>query len=154
MSLKARMHSQIIEKFMLMLMLISSMNAQACYEQAAEAFDLDVDVLRLIGEKLENGEPGQANLNTDNSYDLGKMQINSWWIESGRLDRFEITREMLLTDQCLNIHVGAWILKHELIRHKGNYAKALASYHSPTKVHQKAYLERARNILLQYLKIR
>ncbi|MCL2029795.1 MAG: lytic transglycosylase domain-containing protein [Deltaproteobacteria bacterium] len=58
------------------------------------------------------------------SFDLGLMQINSWW-----LDKFSLSLEAILEPRT-NIRLGAWILKEELERH-GDLRRAVGAYHSP-----------------------
>lgn len=58
------------------------------------------------------------------SFDLGVMQINSWWIR-----RYHLPLEVIL-DPPGNIQVGVWILAKEIQRHGLNW-RAVASYHTP-----------------------
>lgn len=58
------------------------------------------------------------------SFDVGVMQINSWWIR-----RYRLPLEVIL-DPPGNIQVGVWILGQEIKRHGLNW-RAVASYHTP-----------------------
>ncbi|CAK7033567.1 MAG: hypothetical protein DESF_01409 [Desulfovibrio sp.] len=58
------------------------------------------------------------------SFDVGKMQINSWWMERLGIDPFS------LLDSATNERWGKWILAEEIIRHGLNW-KAVGKYHSP-----------------------
>ena len=58
------------------------------------------------------------------SYDVGLMQINSWWI-----DRYNISAEKLL-DPAFNAEWGKKILADEISRHGLNW-QAVGKYHSP-----------------------
>jgi len=58
------------------------------------------------------------------SFDVGKMQINSWWMEHYAIDPFS------LLDAATNEHWGKWILAEEIARHGLNW-KAVGKYHSP-----------------------
>lgn len=58
------------------------------------------------------------------SFDVGVMQINSWWIR-----RYRLPMEVIL-DPPGNIQVGVWILGKEIKRHGLNW-RAVASYHTP-----------------------
>ena len=58
------------------------------------------------------------------SFDVGMMQINSWWME-----RFAIAPFSLL-DPATNERWGKWILAEEISRH-GLSWKAVGKYHSP-----------------------
>ena len=58
------------------------------------------------------------------SFDVGLMQINSYWLK-----RFGLTPEYVI-DPERNIIIGAWILSKEIDRY-GLTWKAVASYHTP-----------------------
>ena len=58
------------------------------------------------------------------SYDVGVMQINSWWIERLGID------SLSLLEPATNEHWGKWILKEEIARHGLNW-QAVGKYHSP-----------------------
>lgn len=58
------------------------------------------------------------------SFDVGKMQINSWWMERFAIDPFS------LLDPAMNERWGKWILAEEIARHGLNW-KAVGKYHSP-----------------------
>lgn len=61
---------------------------------------------------------------TGKSFDVGKMQINSWWIERLAIDPFS------LLDPATNERWGKRILAEEIARHGLNW-KAVGKYHSP-----------------------
>lgn len=58
------------------------------------------------------------------SFDVGKMQINSWWMEHFAIDPFS------LLDSDVNEAWGRWILAEEIARH-GLSWQAVGKYHSP-----------------------
>ena len=58
------------------------------------------------------------------SFDIGVMQLNSWWLK-----RLKLAPEQVL-DPEPNILIGSWILAQELYRH-GYHWKAVGSYHTP-----------------------
>lgn len=58
------------------------------------------------------------------SFDVGKMQINSWWMERFAID------PLSLLDPATNEWWGKWILTEEIARHGLNW-KAVGKYHSP-----------------------
>jgi soluble lytic murein transglycosylase-like protein len=58
------------------------------------------------------------------SFDVGTMQINSWWMERLALD------PLSLLDPATNERWGKWILAEEIARHGLNW-KAVGKYHSP-----------------------
>lgn len=109
----------------------------ACLQSAATAFHLDVLPLVVL-RQVEGGAIGMASPNTDGSFDLGPMQINTSWLP--RLRRLGITAAMVRDDPCVNAYVGAWIFYEEW-KGSGNVAMAMARYHSPTAKHQLHYLQ-------------
>ena len=66
----------------------------------------------------------QKAVSAGQSFDVGKMQINSWWME-----RFTIDPVSLL-DPATNEEWGKRILAEEIARHGLNW-KAVGKYHSP-----------------------
>jgi|SRR5690625_228916 len=107
-----------------------------CVSDAAFQFQVPELALWVLLD-VEGGTLGEVSGNSNGSYDIGPMQINSWWLS--RLAKRGITEDMILNNLCMNISVGAWILAQELDRHK-DLVKAMAHYHSPTPHHQKRYL--------------
>ena len=63
-------------------------------------------------------------LRTGRSFDVGIMQVNSYWIKKHgwALDQ--------VLDPQNNVKIGIWILAQEIRRHGLNW-KAVASYHTP-----------------------
>jgi len=108
-----------------------------CIQKASVEFGIPELPLWVILD-VERGTLGQVSQNTNATYDIGPMQINSIWLP--RLEqRFGITENDVLNDLCTNIFVGAWIYTQEYIR-LGSTARAIAHYHSPTPRHQHRYL--------------
>ena len=58
------------------------------------------------------------------SFDVGMMQVNNWWMERFAIDPFS------LLDPATNERWGKWILAEEIDRHGLNW-KAVGKYHSP-----------------------
>lgn len=58
------------------------------------------------------------------SFDVGTMQINSWWVERYGID------PLSLLDPATNKRWGTWIFAEEIARHGLNW-KAVGKYHSP-----------------------
>lgn len=107
-----------------------------CIAQAAQAFRIPELPLWIILD-VERGTLGRVSRNTNGTYDMGPMQINSIWLK--RLAPYGITEHQVLNNLCMNIYVGAWIFTKELKEH-GTLPKAIANYHSPTPKHQMRYL--------------
>jgi len=75
------------------------------------------------------------------SFDVGLLQINSWWIE-----RYHIEPESLL-DPATNRQWGMFVLSQEIARHGLNW-KAVGKYHSPDMERGRRY---AWNIYRHYV---
>lgn len=82
--------------------------------------------------------------NSNGSYDIGLMQINSSWLP--KLKGFGITEESLLKDSCTNLEVGAWILADNMQRH-GNTWTAVGAYNAKTESKRIAYAKKVLNNL-------
>lgn len=113
-----------------------SPQAAACLSQAAQAYRIPELALWLILD-VEGGTLGRVSQNTNGTYDMGPMQINSIWLK--RLAPYGITEAAVRDNFCVNATVAAWIFTKELNEH-GTLAKAFANYHSPTPKHQMRYL--------------
>lgn len=115
----------------------------ACADQASHAFGVPIEVIHVILE-VEGGWAGAEIRNTNGSYDLGVMQINTQWLR--KLSRFGVTRADIRDNVCVNISVGTWLLASELAAGR-TFAEAIARYHSPTRRHQQRYLKKAAEYL-------
>ena len=104
-----------MEKFtftLLLTLLISFLNAfalsnQECFDIAGERYGVDPTLLQAIAIQESSLNPNAINKNKNRTYDIGIMQINSFWIPI--LKEYGI-KEKDLADPCQNIVVGAWIL--------------------------------------------
>ncbi len=115
----------------------------ACIMMAAQTYDVPPALLVGIY-KAEGGKPGLEVSNTNGSYDLGPMQINTIWMpELARLwgvDQ-DIAKKRVRDDMCTNVNVAAWIL-HGHLNETKNLSQALQHYHSRTPKFGKKYKKR------------
>lgn len=109
-----------------------------CFHDAAIKYHVNELLLRSIAKNESNFNPRAYHKNTDGSYDVGIMQINSSHFE--QLKKFNIT-EQTLYDECTNIAVGAWILS-DAIRAHGAKWRAIGVYGAGTNKNK----EKARQI--------
>jgi hypothetical protein len=89
----------------------------------------------------EGGWIGAEIVNTNGSYDLGPLQINSWWIPkiaAALRQPEQHVREWLKSDACFNAEVARWLFLSAL-RSTGDYWTAIGVYHSPTAWRQRRY---------------
>jgi soluble lytic murein transglycosylase-like protein len=107
--------------------LLACGSASACWEDAAERYGVNPDLLYAIAKTESNLNPAAINRNNKNgSYDIGLMQINSSWLPT--LRKHGIDEEQLY-NACTNIHVGAWVLANN-IRRLGNSWTAVGAYNA------------------------
>ncbi|MGA2655848.1 MAG: lytic transglycosylase domain-containing protein, partial [Gammaproteobacteria bacterium] len=99
-----------------------------CIVSTAERFDLPILLLHTIL-KVEGGEVGEVSFNKNNTYDIGPMQINSIWLE-----KFTpyVSPSQILYNGCINLQIGAWILRSNINKAKGDFWKGVGNYHSGT----------------------
>lgn len=112
----------------------------ACLMLAAQTYSVPPAVLVGIYQ-VEGGKPGQAVKNTNDTYDLGPMQINTVWIPE-LAEKWGVSNnralQMVKNDPCTNMGVAAWILKGHMTR-TGNLSTAIAHYHSKTPKYGSVY---------------
>lgn len=105
----------------------------ACLAMAAQTYQVPPQVLVAILH-VEGGKVGQQVRNTNGTYDLGPMQINTiWTAELARewgVSRATAKR-LIRDDACTNINVAAWIFRKNLNETK-SLSKAIAWYNSRT----------------------
>jgi hypothetical protein len=116
----------------------------ACMATAAAFYHLPPRVLPSI-QAVEGGKPGMVRLDTNNTADLGLMQVNTIWVQplatyahitpSAVIDR-------LVHDPCFNIAAAAAIMRSYLTEAHGNLMLAIGHYHSHTPELSTAYQEK------------
>jgi soluble lytic murein transglycosylase-like protein len=111
----------------------------ACWDEAGRKYGISPQLLYAIA-KTESGlNPKAINRgNTNGTYDVGIMQINSRWFPV--LRKYGIT-ERNLYEPCVNIEVGAWILAQNIQRH-GNSWAAVAAYNAADPRRGTQYMRR------------
>lgn len=105
----------------------------ACLMVAAQNYQVPPAVLYGI-HAVEGGKVGQRVGNTNGSYDLGPMQINTLWVPvlSKHWGISESrTYRLIKDDACTNVNVAAWILRNNLDETK-SLGRAIAYYNSRT----------------------
>jgi hypothetical protein len=105
----------------------------ACLMLAAQTYSVPPAVMVGILQ-VEGGAIGQQVRNTNGSYDLGPMQINTIWVPE--LAEFwgvekATAAKWIRDDACTNMGVAAWILRKHL-NETGSLSRAIAHYHSRT----------------------
>ncbi|WP_208951054.1 lytic transglycosylase domain-containing protein [Rahnella sp. ChDrAdgB13] len=124
-----------------------------CFHEAGMKFSVDWRLLWAIAEVESGFNPVAIGLNIRNgkvlSEDIGVMQINSSWLPT--LRGMGITREVLLSNSCQNIHVGAWILANN-IRQNGVNWTSVGAYNAGFKEANEAFrMKYARKVYDRYI---
>jgi len=114
---------------------------QSCLLETAQRFELPLRLLQTIL-MVEGGRVGEYRKNTNGTYDLGPMQVNTIWVEHFKP---YISPTDILYNGCVNLQVGAWILRANINWAEGDFWKGVGNYHSKTpelhtKYREKVYL--------------
>jgi hypothetical protein len=124
-----------------------------CINAAAGAHRLPPGVLMILL-NVEGGKLGRVSQNTNDTVDIGPMQINQIWIPAvARHWRAApaATRDALLNSFCANVEAGAWILRTGIDEARGDFWEGVAFYHSHAPEQKATYL---RAVLRQVLRLR
>lgn len=117
-----------------LLFLTQSVNA-ACFELAAQRYQVPVQLLKAIAMQESGGRAHAVNRNPNGTFDIGMMQINSFWLP--KLARHGITQQDLF-DPCVSVLVGAWVLSDNFAR-LGYNTQGLGAYNAVTPYKRERY---------------
>lgn len=120
----------------------------ACILLAAQNYS--VPPAALIGiYNVEGGKVGQQVRNTNGSYDLGPMQINTIWMPE-LAKKWGVSqahaKKWVRDDACTNAGVAAWILRGHLKETK-SLSRAITHYHSRTPKFGNVYRNKVVNVM-------
>ncbi|MBN3804284.1 transglycosylase SLT domain-containing protein [Paraburkholderia sp. Ac-20336] len=118
-----------------MLYAIPAITHADCIDDAASFQHVNVGLMRAIAQVESGTQTHVINRNSDGTFDIGLMQINSSWLP--RLAREGISEQSLF-DPCTNAYVGAWILA-ENIRQYGPTWSAIGAYNASSPEKRLAY---------------
>ena len=130
-----------MKKLIILLLIIGNCYAtpyDECFTKAANQYKVPKEVLIAIASVESKFNANAINYNTNKSYDLGVMQVNSSWFN--QLAKTGITSEML-KEPCMNIMVGSWILAQKIHAYGFNWT-AIQRYNgsdTQLKYAQKVY---------------
>lgn len=119
-----------------------------CIVVAAKHFNINPLVIKAIA-RVEGGGIGTLSKNTNGTYDMGVMQINTIHIPAIQKAYPALTWQDLTYKPCVNIGVGTWILRQRLDE-TDDFWKGVAHYHSKTPKYRDRYL---RLVRVQYSKL-
>jgi soluble lytic murein transglycosylase-like protein len=126
------------------LILLAASTAHAfCYEQAGAEYGLAPEILQSISSTESGNKPYAVHYNSDGTFDVGLMQINSSWEKS-------VGKELWsrLFDPCTNVRMGAWILAR-CVKRYGYGWKAVGCYHSSTPSKRDGYAKKVAHALVR-----
>jgi hypothetical protein len=109
----------------------------SCIMNASITYQVPLPILVSVLAQ-EAGKIGQTRLNTNNTRDHGPMQINTIWLSD--ISKYGVTAEQVTNNGCLNVIIGAAILRQRAKEAKGDWWKAVGEYHSRTPSKRDAYL--------------
>jgi hypothetical protein len=115
-----------------------------CTLLASNAYQVPSAVLIGIM-SVEGGHVGQEmKLDSNNGFVLGPMKISSTLIpqlaKQWKVD-VDTARTWVKDNGCVNVHVGAWVLKQKIIKTGGLYA-GIAAYHTQDNESDPAYADK------------
>lgn len=122
-----------IKNLFFLFLMFFSINIHAkdfnCWDYAASKFNLDPWLLFAIGSVESSFNEGISSKNSNNTYDLGLMQINS--IHIPYFQRMGLNRNDLQNDTCKNIIAAAHLLRQSINKY-GYNIDGIGGYHSNT----------------------
>lgn len=93
---------------------------QMCFDQAGHDFRIDPLLLMAISIKESHLRADAVNKdNRNKTEDVCGMQVNS--SHYSKLNRFNIYRKRLLSDPCICVYSGAWVLAHNFRSYGRNW---------------------------------
>ena len=109
--------------------------SMACINQAAVQNVVPTELILAII-TVEGGRNGIAMPNTNGTFDLGVMQVNTSW--ANEITEKGYTLDEIQYDSCKNIEFGTWILS-QCIKNNTNLDEAIGDYHSHTPLFNTEY---------------
>jgi hypothetical protein len=113
-----------------------------CLQAAGRLHHVSPAILVILL-NVEGGRLGAVSQNTNDTVDIGPMQVNSIWVRK-IAQRWRATPEAtyraLRDNLCANLEAGAWILRLGLDEARGDLWEGVAFYHSHSPEHKRTYL--------------
>lgn len=103
---------------------------QGCWDSAGKTYGVDPWLLMAVAKVESSFKANAINRNKNNSYDIGMMQINSFWLPT--LGKYGISSRDLL-NPCTSVFVGSWIMAQN-IKKFGYNQDGIGAYNSPGNV--------------------
>jgi soluble lytic murein transglycosylase-like protein len=129
-------YSKLLWVALLFLALLCNNAYSFCFQEAGQMYGINPMVLRSIAKVESNTDPGAVNKNSNGTYDVGLMQINTIWKPLLGEKRWNY-----LGDACYNTKTGAWILAMCINKYGYNW-KAIGCYNSQTPEKSEIYAKK------------
>lgn len=114
-----------------------------CAYDISDHYQVPIELVAAIRVQ-EGGCVGERSKTLKNGrYDMGPMQINSWWFEDhpSSLEQYGITAESVENDFCQNIAASVYILKENYETYGNNWWKAISAYNLGRPARNSKYLK-------------
>jgi len=125
----------------------------ACINAAADMHRVPPAMLVVLL-NVERGYLGRVSANTNNTVDIGPMQVNQIWVPqvAAHWRATAAKTYLALRDNfCANLEAGAWILRRGLDEAQGDFWSGVGYYHSHDPHHKAVYLQA---VLRQVLRLK
>ncbi len=127
-----------------LIFLLSADGNAFCFQEAAKMYSISPQLLWSIAMVESSLNPYAMNWNKNGTYDYGLMQINSWWRRILGESRWRY-----ISDPCMNVKIGAWILAQCLQRY-GYTWEAIGCYNASSKKKREEYARKVYSTYLRY----
>jgi hypothetical protein len=107
-----------------------------CSIQEAQRYGLPPAVMLAVAQ-IEGGRPGLAVRNTNGTFDLGPMQLNTAWLAT--LRPYGVDPRWAMARGCYPYQLAAWRIRAHVLGDKGDYWTRVANYHSRTPSQNRPY---------------
>ena len=131
----------------------NSHTIEGCILAAARVHRLPPAMLVILL-SVEGGSLGRVSQNTNDTVDIGPMQVNQIWLPLVAAHwhaTAAATFRALRDNFCANVEAGAWILRHGLDEAGGDFWQGVGYYHSHDPDEKARYL---RAVLRQATRLR
>lgn len=122
-----------------------------CFIQAGQYYQIHPNLLWGIARVESNFNPYAINKNSNGTYDIGIMQINSSWIPV--LKSYGLKNSSWLWNPCYNIYVGAWVL-NQCIQKLGYTWEAVGCYNAKSNYKRIKYSKKIYDVIKPYINVR
>lgn len=117
--------------------------ADSCIALASSVYNVPQFAIKVVL-KVEGGKIGTISKNSNNTFDLGPMQLNSSNLHKIKEQFPYLDWTHITYDPCINIMVGSWWLSNRIKDRDGDVWAGIGDYHSRTPVYHERYLNLAK----------